>query len=226
MKKYHEQGNVLFIILITVALFAALSYAVSNSMRGGTGTITSEQARVAAGEILRSMQDIKQGYQYLWTHEGCSIDEISLIMAGHTIGAEDFDAATPKADDSCDVFSPLGGGISYSTNLNQHQVAADAGTSLNNYLFWFSGFNPGSPYGVDGLGTAADDHMIFLQAVNSEICININKLLDYANPTAEIIDAGNVVGDATDNIFQRQTAGCRARAAGGPYDIFYVLQDF
>ena len=177
MRKNSLKGNVLFIILITVALFAALSYAVSGSMRGGTGTITSEQARVAAGEILRAMQDIKQGYQYLWTQQGCSIDEISFIMTGKAVGAEDFDALSPKSDDSCDVFSPLGAGISYPQNLGQYQNETNAGTSFNHFVFWFSGFNPGGVYGVDSLGTASSDHIMWLQAVNNDVCINVNKLM-------------------------------------------------
>lgn len=224
MKKSH-QGNVLFIILIAVALFAALSYAVSNSFRGGTSTISSEQARVAAGDLLRSMESIKQGYQYLWVQEGCSIDEISLIQSGMSIGAEDFDASSPKSDETCDVFEPLGAGISYPRNLSELQDTTDAGTAYGKFLFWFAGYNPGGTYGIQDLGTSSSDHMIFLQGVQSEICVNVNKLLDYDNYTTDLIDAGNTIGDAAGNVFAEKKSGCRARASGGPYDVFFVLQD-
>ena len=228
MEKFNsaERGNVLFYILIAVALFAALSYTVSQSFRGGTNTITDEQARVSAGELLRTMESISQGYGYLWTQEGCSIDEISFIKSGKAIGAEDFDAASPKSDDSCDIFSPLGAGIAYPENLDNYQIPADAGSALNKLTFWFSGSNPGGTYGVDELGTTSGDHMVWLQAVNFNICLNVNKALSHANYTNDIVDAGNLVGDATGNTFQGQKAGCRARAAGGPYDVFYVMQEF
>ena len=224
-KNYTTNGNVLFLILIAVGLFAALSYAVSRGTTGGTSTITDEQGRIGAGEILRTMQSIKGGYDFLWNQKGCSIDEISFIKAGMEIGAIDFDADSPKADDSCDMFAIAGAGVNYPTNLNQYQEQVAAGTSFGKLAFWFSGNEPAVNFGITNLGTAANDHIVILEAVRPEICTNLNSLAKIPLPDAEKIDAGTVIGDAVAN-FAGKTSGCRARASGGPYDAFFVIQEF
>lgn len=222
--KNTSRGNVLFIILIAVSLFAALSYVVSDSFRGNTNTITSEQARVDAGELLRSMQSIKEGYDYLWNQQGCSMDDISFQSLNGDIGSVTFTDESDDGPTECEIFNPLGAGISFPTKLAEYQDTTAAGTATGKFLFWFAGNEPAGAYGVDSLGTTSNDHMVWLQAVRQQICVNVNKLLDYDNFNNDLIDAGDVVGDATGNVFQGRSSGCRARAAGGPYDVFVVMQ--
>lgn len=206
-----QNGNVLFFILLGVALFAALSYTVSSSFRGGSNTISDEQARVAAGQLIRAMQDIKSGYDYLWNQQGCSLDDVDFTNP----------ATTPF---DCDIFHPLGAGISYPNNLAEYQNGTGSGV----FTFYYVGNAPSSGYGVDGLGTAADDHLVMLQDVRPEICVNVNKLLGYATPTADKVDtdAANtaIMGDVN-NEFDGQTTGCRRLTASGQYDVFHVLQE-
>lgn len=214
------KGNVLFIILIAVALFAALSYAVSKSFRGGAGTISSEQARVSAGELLRSMQAIKDGYAYLWNQQGCSIDEISFIKAGKA-GADDFDALSPKGDASCDIFDSVeGAGIAYPENLSKYQDNPAANND-GKFVFNFPGYN--NTRIVTNLGTAAADHTIILTFVTQKICENINKLLKYDDFINDFVDSGVTIGDDYAD-FAGKTAGCRLN--GTIYQVFFVLQEF
>lgn len=215
-----QKGNVLFIILITVALFAALSYAVSSSFRGGTKTISGEQARIAAGSLLRSMQSIREGYQYLWTQKGCSLDDISFEKAGKGIDSATFTDKDDDGPDKCMVFGPLGAGVPYPENLAQyHSPTAAAETQLGKFLFIFPGFML-SGNKVVNIGTEANDHIVQLNFVHTEICMAINKQLKL--PFTSIpVDDDNTIGDTDDAEFAGKTAGCRN--VDGVNQAFFVL---
>lgn len=71
--KAHEKGNVLFLILIAVALFAALSYAVTSSSRSGGQSASSEKAQTEASALLSYAATVKQAYLRMRIMNNCTV---------------------------------------------------------------------------------------------------------------------------------------------------------
>ena len=83
----HNRGNALFLILIAVALFAALSYAVTQSGRGG-GSIDKEQESLYISEIAQYFALVESEVQKLRIVNGCSVAEISVATTDWPVAAQ------------------------------------------------------------------------------------------------------------------------------------------
>lgn len=181
---FHESpkshGNALFIILITVALFAALSYVVAQSFRGGTTTISDEQARVMAAEILRYHDSVKSAVSKL-TFDGCSETELDFTVPEWTrVNGTLNNPANVNApgDNSCSVFHVLGGGVPIVT----FDKASVSETELVNTIAFKPGtsavfFNRSKDVGTDALS----DLSIYTASLTDSVCENINKQLKFNN---------------------------------------------
>lgn len=102
-------GNVLFLILIAVALFAALSYAVTQSSKGGGGNISRDKAKLIASEIVQYATQMEQTISRMKLINKCADTQISFensVVAGYI-------NANAPADKRCHVFDANGGGLSY-----------------------------------------------------------------------------------------------------------------
>jgi len=100
-----QGGNALFLILIAVALFAALSYAVTQSGRG-SGGIEREQQMIDQAVSEQCTASVNYGVNKLKLINGCDASEISYELA-------DGSNANPSApvDKSCHIFDPNGAGV-------------------------------------------------------------------------------------------------------------------
>lgn len=61
-----QRGNILFLILLAVILFAALSYAVTQSLRGGGNDASDEQSRSLAATLLQNVVAYKLVFDRLY----------------------------------------------------------------------------------------------------------------------------------------------------------------
>jgi hypothetical protein len=96
MEPSTQKGNALFLILIAVALFAALSYAVTQSGRG-SGNIDRETKVLETSQMYQYLSQIRAEVQRMVLIKGCSDTDITFYNA--------------PAKPECGIFSPEGGNM-------------------------------------------------------------------------------------------------------------------
>lgn len=221
-----SQGNVLFLILIAVALFAALSYAVTQSSRGG-GNADKERQSLTASRLLQYGTSLQQAITRMRVINGCSETDISFAQAGD---AGDYDH-TPLQPDRCRVFHEDGGGA----------------TSLNTDDFFGSGGLIVMANGISGLGIEGNSELLlFLSGMTApDLCLAVNDLVGIMNPSgAPPVDDGHdplagiefsgsyadgIVGNqdflqnTTSNEIQGHPVGCYANTASTAYYFYFAL---
>lgn len=89
---HKQNGNALFLILIAVALFAALSYVITQSGRSGGSTIDREQISLKAGQVAQYGAALRATVT-------------RMIITGTPAATITFDTTA-----SVGVFAPSGGG--------------------------------------------------------------------------------------------------------------------
>ncbi len=167
----HQTGNALFLILIAVALFAALSYAVTSSGRGGSG-IDKEQAKIAASRLQQNGAMVRQAVlrmQIIGNVPDNMLDFYTNKRQVKDGSASPLDNTLCTTSD-CQVYNPAGGGIDYTPF---EDMAFDDPTWPANYL------KPGHSQvfvtKVVGLGTDAPEIVLLTMLVQPDICFEINN---------------------------------------------------
>lgn len=165
-QRHTERGNVLFLILIAVALFAALSYAVTQSTRSGGGDAGRETSLVNSAAITQYPASIKTSIVRMIVSNGVTVDNLtfddpSLFTANLT---------TPALQ-AANVFHPSGGGANYSQAPNAVMANNLPGTWV------FNAQNRVWNIGTDTTSTAGVDIVAILPSVTQAICERIHSQL-------------------------------------------------
>lgn len=174
-RKSLQRGNVLFMILIAIALFAAFTAAVTQSNSGGGGGEQSGFYAISATQIMRYGSTVKSAVDSL-RQRGISESDISFANATITgYGTVD---TNPKGE----VFHVSGGGITYEVpNENWFDGAYSNQTGYGEWIF--TGVNSLNNVGTwnetDGGCTQNDctELLLILPYVREEICKEIIKSL-------------------------------------------------
>ncbi len=220
-----QSGNVLFLILIAVALFAALSYAVTSSTRSGGGSAARETNLIRSAQVTQYPASLNGAVNRM-VISGTDITEIRFNVPA------EFDDLTNTSDG---VFHPDGGAATYMTAPNDAMDDGNAGE-------WFFNANMEVPE-INVSGVGGNDVIAFLPGISMSTCQRINEehgigttipvltadqsasyrermvelTTDYTFPTTDQAD----IADAA-NTFDGQPFGCFQNAASGPFASEYV----
>lgn len=153
-----ESGNVLFLILIAVALFAALSYAVTQSSRSGGGAANGESNLVNSAQVTQYPASVRTAI-------------VRMLIGGVDVTQLNFDAPSAFAT-TCDtlsapcVFHPSGGGATLVTA----PAAVSSSGAQRPWIFT-------SDYRIDNIGTTANDIIAMFPGISSAVCQRLNEEL-------------------------------------------------
>lgn len=222
-----ESGNVLFLILIAVALFAALSYAVTSSTRSGGGDASSETNLISSAQITQYPTSINTAILRMLI-AGTAVDEIRFNTPADF---DDLDSPT------IGVFHPDGGGATYIPAPADIMVSGTAGN-------WVFNGELEIPE-IGKAGASANDIVAYLVGLKQSICSKINVehglgssipvlnadrsaqytesmmddgTTDYVLPTVDVPDIDDGSGG-----FDGQPFGCFQNAGGGDYVYYHVV---
>ena len=231
--KRSESGNVLFLILIAVALFAALSYVVTQSTRSGGGSTEREKNILSSAQMTQYPTALRTSI-------------IRLVLGG--VGIENVKFNAPGAfgaSTNAEVFHPQGGGATYQAAPAELMNGGLAqGVWVYNADFEVPGI------GLDGSG--GNDLIAFLPNVSTGVCLQVNEELglgvsactagdltggipempnstaglantmtgSYVFPTADQVDIDGPASCAT--VFDRQASGCFYDVTG-VRNVFYSV---
>ena len=232
-----EKGNVLFLILIAVALFAALSFAATQTLRNTPQDPQGDTKKLGVATLTQHTTFVAQAVQTMAMR---GIDPVNLCFDSPLWGHDDYYHAAGDNEDNR-VFSPAkGGGASVAP------VPA--------------GINNGEPWYITGQsciieaeqdcntnGNQDEDIILFVENVPRDVCIALNEKLGMPNPqgnppkasgnlwppgkpvfAGDFLDGGRIDSGGNGNlgILAGQTVGCvegGGTPPAGTYAYFHVL---
>lgn len=215
----NQSGNVLFLILIAVALFAALSYAVTSSTRTNGSSASSESAMSYASTIIQYTTSVRSAIQRMKLSNDCT--DYNLNFANSIYKRNNGNALNPANPSSpatgrCDVFGANGGGIA---PLALPYAALDSGNAnFKGGTFYKPGHGEVLVIQFKGIGTdgpagsdTANDLMMTFQFISKDVCSALNKLMEIKDPRP----TGSCTGAASQytGSFTSSTAICTLPAS-------------
>ncbi len=214
---FRQSGNALFLILIAVALFAALSYAITQSGRGG-GNITKETRQLQVAQLLQYVGSVSAAVTRITTIGGHA--KLDIDFVGH--GSNNARCTV----DTCELFNENALGTLYQ-DPDPAWLIPD-----NSDARWGNWRSPSTP--VSGVGTSTPDLTMIISFIQEEFCREINRQVGIGTTipqsTNNINTFDNFAGGTngtntltdTGGLLNGQQTGCYF-AGGTTYVFYHVL---
>ncbi|PCJ97844.1 MAG: hypothetical protein COA45_09150 [Zetaproteobacteria bacterium] len=164
----NQSGNVLWFILLAVALLAFLTGIISRNTSSVEQTGNVEQARIKATAILRYAKSIETTVQNMLLN-GISENDLDFvaISAAH-------DNTNCNSSD-CEVFNVAGGGLAYRTPA---ELLSD---TTHTDIWHISTENRVYQFGCEGTNNRCTELLLLAKNIPQSICLQINKILSITN---------------------------------------------
>lgn len=219
-----QSGNALVFVLIAVVLLGALTMMLTRSGGSSDDSGDYERMQIYASEIMRFGKDLQNGVQTLISRN-CSENTLNFDYSSAATGYEN--AAAPS-DQSCDLFSAKGTGLTWKTppsNLTSSAYLVNAANTL-------------SGAGCDTGNSTCTDLALWVTGLSVDACVQINQMLNVTNPSnAPPADSDNLVDTTTKftgsygfvravadagSVISGKDAACIQTSAGN-YAFYYVI---
>lgn len=212
-KKRAQTGNALFLILIAVALFAALSYAVTSSGRGNT-SIDREKLMITVSKFHDQLSLLQTAVQRMRLAGGMSFADIKFCEEDNPPNNRCDVTATNNvlctSGDNC-LFAPEGGGVP------PIKPIAEACTENCYWRVYLRDW-----YDMGSIGTQSGSYAksIELIEVTEEVCAAYNRSLGLPDS----VDWGNPLPDGFDqDLLRKHRTVCWRYSNTGTRRLVYVF---
>ena len=223
-----ERGNAMLWILVCIALFAALSYAVMGGSQGGGGDVSREKTALGVSELAQYADTLRSAAQRLLIQEGCSESQLSFEPSPFPGSGDYYNSAAP-GDYRCHVFHPAGGGVTAQAIPDEVLTTPGGGSETIT-----------GDIVVDSLGTARSELGLLVSPLTIQACQEINAKFaqmdaaavppeDAVTSTAKFTGSYTAGADpwgsqsSVANALSGQTNSCREIGSSGTYEALFVL---
>ncbi len=178
-----ERGNILFLILLAVVLFVALTYAVNSGMRGGGNSGSKESTDAMASELINNGALLKAATDRLRMVNGCKDTEVS------TCTGTQYHAGNCLPKTECRLFHINGGNLTSIRlpNKNLSAFTTNGGSvGTNGVSYWVAD----GWHSIPDVGTNTEPElMIFIPDIRKDVCDAINRAAGISSMPGSIMSS-------------------------------------